>query len=121
MQVTVHRRAGIRGASGSRIDCIAPGSERFEDRIQISHHFFLSTNHLAVTAFQTPDSSTRSDVHVVNAFGFQFTSAPDVVDIKRVSTVDYDIARSHERHKLIENNVDKRRRNHQPDRAWGLE
>ena len=69
-----------------------PGRESFEDRIEISDDLFLAANHLAVTTIESPNSATRSDVDVMNAFSFQFARAPDVVDVVGISAVDNDVA-----------------------------
>src|SRR5689334_18787902 len=87
----------------------------------MSNSILLTTDHLAVTTLEPPNTATRSHVDVMNTFRAQHLCATNVVDVIRVTTVDDHVVRSHLSDKFIKHRVDQRGRNHQPDRARRLE
>src|SRR5690349_20567248 len=84
----------------------------------MSNNVLLTTDHLAVTTFESPNTATRSYVDVMNSFRAQLVSATNVVDVIRIPAVDDHVAGTHNADELIEHRVDQGRRYHQPDRAW---
>src|SRR5262249_23030926 len=67
------------------------GSERGEDWIEPLDDIFFTANHHAVASLETPDASARADVYIVDP-GSQFFSAPNVIHVVRITTVDQHIA-----------------------------
>ena len=59
---SIFSRPGVRGMSPT------PGSQCFENRIELLHGFFRAANHHAVAAIESPDAAAGADIHVVNAF-----------------------------------------------------
>src|ERR1044072_8820360 len=87
----------------------------------MSNHVLLTTDHLAIATLESPNTATRSHVDIVNSLGAQLLSATNVVDVIRIAAIDDHITGRHNSSELVEHRVDKRRRNHQPDRARRLE
>src|SRR5580700_3660273 len=73
-----------RDITNSRGDC-------FKDRIEVLHRRVRATDHHAVAAIQSPDSSTGTNIDVVNPFRGQFLGPTDIVDVVRVSAVNQDV------------------------------
>ena len=58
-----------------------PWCEGGEDRIEMLNHCRLAANHHAVAALETPDTTARSHVHIVNFLRREFLRAPDIVHV----------------------------------------
>jgi hypothetical protein len=117
MQITVlglGRLAG--GAWGARC-CIDARGEGLEDRVEMFYHIILTADHVAVAALQTPDAAADADIDIVDALGFQFVGAADVVVIVGIAAIDQDVAGLHQRHDGLEFLVDDGGRQHEPDDA----
>src|ERR1700750_3252159 len=71
VQVTLRRRARINWPSRCWWNRITSRRERLEDRIEMSDNVLLTTDHLAVTALGSPNTTARSDVDVMNTFSAQ--------------------------------------------------
>jgi len=56
------------------------------------NHFRLAANHHAVASLQTPDTSTRTNVDIMDAFRLQFLCAADVVNVIRIPAVNQDVS-----------------------------
>src|SRR5829696_2144895 len=118
VQVTFRGSAGISGSircGRRRWNSITSRCQCLEDRIEMGNNILLTSDHLAVTALQSPDTATRADVNVVNACSFQLARAPDVVNVIRISAVDNNVARLNNREKLVDHRIDERRGYHQPN------
>jgi hypothetical protein len=81
------------------------------------HRVGLAADHHAVAAIEAPDAAARADVDIVDALGFQFLRAPDVVDAIGIAAVDQDVAGLEMGQQVGDALVDHARRHHQPDRA----
>ena len=57
----------------------------------MSHSFFRTANHHAVTSFQAPDATTRPDVDIIDSFFAERPSAARVIFEIRVAAVDDDV------------------------------
>src|SRR6185503_15355162 len=68
VQVTFSRSACISSTPRSCRYRITSGRECLEDRIEMSNNVLLTSDHLAITALQTPNAATRTDVDIMNAF-----------------------------------------------------
>src|SRR6266699_39225 len=80
--------------TGSARCRVNAGGQNGEDRVKMLHHSFLTADHQAVTTLQAPDSSTRSNVNIMNTPGFELGSAPDIIVIVGIATVDDDVSGS---------------------------
>jgi hypothetical protein len=85
------------------------------------HDIRLTSDHLAVTTVKSPDSATRSHIDVMNTLGFELTCASDVVNVKRIATINNDVIRVYSFDKLMQHGVDETRGYHQPNRAGRLQ
>ena len=98
-----------------RLDARGEGRE---DRGETLDGRFVTADHQAVSTVHPPDSAARADVHIVNAFQFQFGVAADVIVVVRVAAVDDHVVTCEERDKAIERLIDHRCRHHHPNGAW---
>src|SRR5688572_3121825 len=121
IQVAFRRGARARIPSRRGLDAAAAGSERLEDRIEVSDDVLLAADHLAVAAFASPHAATRTNVNVMNTLHLQFTCTANVVNVIRVTAIDDDVVYANELLEVCERRVDEGRRDHQPDRAWLLQ
>src|SRR5947208_1067096 len=87
----------------------------------MSNYVAFTTDHLAVTTLRSPNSAARSDVDIMNAFGFEFGGATDVVDVVRVPTVDDDVVCLEDGDELIEHRINECGGYHEPNRARRLQ
>src|SRR6476661_9064856 len=60
-------------------DVANPRSQRSENRIQALNDVWLAADHHTVTAFETPNAATGSDINVMNILGREVLGALDVV------------------------------------------
>src|SRR6266404_251053 len=105
-----HKVAGARGAaidvtffSGTRQffasrstgNVAAAGGQSLKDGIELLNDFLWATEHHAIAAFQPPDTSAGSDVHVVNTFIAKHLGSANVVFEIRIAAVDQDVAGFH--------------------------
>src|SRR6266480_3802363 len=72
----------------SRSHDATAGRQRFENRIQLLYHVGFAADHLAIAALKAPDTAARSHIAIVDAFGREFLSATDVVDVIRIASID---------------------------------
>src|SRR4029077_2702710 len=70
------------GAARCRRNIAEPRRERGEDRIEMVHRLFLTPNHHAVAAIDTPHAARRAAIDIANAFRGQFSGAADIVFVK---------------------------------------
>jgi len=78
---------------------------------------FLTADHQAIAAFQTPNATTGTDIDVVELFGSEVFGAGDVVLVAGVATVDQDIAGGHAAGQILDHGIHHRRRHHHPYRS----
>ena len=102
------------GVRARRLDTRGKGRE---DRVETPDSRFVTTDHQAVSTVHPPDSAAGPDVHIVNAFGFQFGVTADVIVVVGVATVDDHVVAFEERDKAIERWIDNGRRYHHPNGA----
>jgi hypothetical protein len=98
-----------------------PGAQGAEDRIEPCHGCSRAADHHAVPSLESPDTSARPDVDVLQALRLELFRATDVVDVVGVSAVDEDVAGGELRRDVAEHAIDGTGRNHDPDGAWLLE
>ena len=70
-----------------------------EDRVETPDSRFVTADHQAVSTVHPPDSAAGPDVHIVNAFRFQFGVTADVIVVVGVATVDDHVVAFEERDK----------------------
>src|SRR5258708_20074257 len=70
----------------------APRRKRFENWIEMLDDLFLAADHLAIATLETPDTTARPYIDVVQRFRVEFFRATDVIDVVRVAAVDHDLA-----------------------------
>src|ERR1700693_521061 len=68
-----------------------------EYRIEMLDYRWFATNHHAIAAVQSPNTSAGSHVDIMELFCGKFFGAPDIVDIIGIAAVDEDIARLQQR------------------------
>src|SRR5262249_56717279 len=95
----------------------APGSERFEEGIEMIDDLTFPADHLTVTTFESPHASARADIDVIEAPAFQLFCSPNVVYVVGVAAIDDDVARFHVSGEFLDGAVNDGRRNHQPGRS----
>ncbi len=117
---TFFRRPRNLLASRRAVHVAASRRQTLEDRIQALHRVSRPTDHLAVTALQTPHAAAGADVAVVNPLPRQFLGVADIVDVVRVPSVDDGVALLEQRGDLGDHPVHGRGRDHQPHGARRL-
>src|SRR5215213_3353211 len=80
----------------------------------------FTSDHLAISAIQSPNSAAGAHIDVMNAFCFKLVCAANVVNVIRVSAVDNNVVCLYKFNQLMENSIDKSGRDHQPDRTRRL-
>src|SRR4030095_2258734 len=60
-------------------DATCAGRERREDRIEMVNHIGLAANHHAVASLQSPHTTARANVNVMDTFRREFLCASDIV------------------------------------------
>src|SRR5215212_3305170 len=120
MQVAFSRATRTGCTARRRRNSVTARRQRFEDRIEMIDYLLLASDHLAVAALESPHTTARAGVNVMNTLCFQFLSTTNIVDVVGVTTVDDDVVRTHHRSEIVEGSVNERCRNHQPDRALRL-
>jgi hypothetical protein len=78
-------------ASRSAGYCTDSRSKRREDGVKALGNFGLAADHEAVAAFESPDATTSTNVHVVDAVRLKCFSTTDIVVIVGVAAIDDDI------------------------------
>src|SRR5271157_1599928 len=81
------------------------------------HDSFLTANHQAVAALETPNAAARSNIYVVNAFRFKFRSAPDIIMVVGIAAVDDNVTGSKEWDYGSQRCIHRGCWHHQPDSA----
>src|SRR2546422_2300971 len=66
--------------------------QRREEWVESFDHIAFTADHHAVTPFQSPYTTARAYVHVVDVTGCQFLRAANVVHVIRIPAVDDDVA-----------------------------
>src|SRR5690349_9315839 len=104
-------------ATGSARRISAPGSEGFEDGIEMGDDLTRAADHLAVSAVESPDAAARAHVHVMNSVLLELPGAADVVNVIGIPAVDQDIAALQFGRELLDGGIHPARRHHHPDGA----
>src|SRR5260221_581972 len=117
MQIAFFGGAGGLFAAWCAVDVAAAGRQRFENRVEVFHHFVFAADHLAVAALQSPHAAAGANIDVVNALGLQLFGAANVVDVVGVAAVDQNVASGEFRDQFTDRSIDHGRGNHQPDGA----
>ncbi len=117
MQVSLFGSARGFLSSGSAGDIAEPRSKSFKDGIETLDDFVFAADHLAVSALQAPDAAAGAYIHVMNAFGGKFVSAPDVVNVAGVAAINDDIVFLQARGEIVQRIIHYCGRHHEPDRA----
>src|ERR1700688_3516314 len=92
VKVTLFGRAPHFLAARSSRSITTAGSERFEDGIETLYDVIFAANHLAIAALESPNSTARANVDVVNALCGELLGAANIVDVVGVAAVDQDVA-----------------------------
>ena len=116
MQIALFGRPVKPLASRSTWYVASSGGQSREDAVQVFDGVCLATDHHAVAALQTPDSTARSHVDVVNPLRCQFLGPTDIINVVGISSVDEDVVRPKMRQKVGNALIHHGRRDHQPDR-----
>src|SRR5438034_10969759 len=74
-------------AAGSARHVAAARCECLEDGIEAFHHGRFSTDHLAISALESPDAAAGAHVTVMNAFCGELSRAANIVDVIGISAV----------------------------------
>ena len=100
LDAVVHHLDEVSGAGGAAVDIAffggagqlvaargagnvaASGSQRFEDRIELLHHFVRAADHHAVAAVESPDAAAGADVDVVDSFFAELRAARRMSSLK---------------------------------------
>src|SRR5262249_31713859 len=91
MQVALGAGSAELLATGRRRDLGATGRQSSEDRMEAIDRLFLTADHQAIPAVQSPHAAARANVHVMDALPAQLLRAADVVDVVGVSAIDEDV------------------------------
>src|SRR5882724_4333647 len=73
----------------------ASGCQRLENWIETSHRVFGAADHHAIAAIDAPNAAAGSDVHVIDAFGFQLPCTADVIFEIGIAAIDDGVAALH--------------------------
>src|SRR5205823_10645644 len=68
-------------------DVAETGRQCRENRIKAPHRLGFSSNHHAITTFQTPDAATCADVDIMDFSRRQLLCSPYVIDVVRIASV----------------------------------
>src|SRR4030095_7619677 len=74
-----------------------------------------------VPALAAPVPAARPDVHVLDTLRLELLRTADVVDVVGIASIDEDVPPREVGQQLADRRVDAPRRDHQPDRSWGLQ
>ena len=94
-----------------------PGCERGEQRREARRGGGVAADHEAVAELAAEDAAADADVEIVHAARAELRRAAHVVDEVRVAAVDQGVAGCELRRERVDNAVDGRGGDHEPDRA----
>src|SRR6516162_5059728 len=93
VQVALFRGAIELFASWRPRDIAASRSKRREYRVKATHHIVLAADHHAVAALQSPHSTARAHIDIVDFSWTELFRPANVVNVKRIAAVDQRVAR----------------------------
>jgi hypothetical protein len=107
--------------SWSTQDVAHAGRQCREDRIEGLDDFLFAANHHAVTSFQSPHTTARAHIHIVDPLRRKFLCTADIIYVVGITTINHDVSRLEVRQEVGDGFVHHRGRNHQPYRPRLLE
>ena len=92
-------------------------SQGGKDGVEAPYDRFLTADHQAVATLRPPDPAAGPDVHIVDALGFQFRGAANIIVVVGVAAVDHHVVTFEEWDEAHQCRIDHRRRHHHPGGA----
>ena len=116
MQIAIFGSATATLPTGCAWRIAAPRGQRAKDRVESLDNSFGTTNHHAVTTFQTPHATAGAHIHVIDSLFRHPLEAMNVVDVVGIPAINNDITLSQMRREIIQRAIHESGGNHQPCR-----
>src|SRR3974377_947310 len=117
MQIPLFRGAADFVATGRARDIADTRSQTGKNRIEVLYDVLFPTDHHAKAPFESPNTTARADIDVMNFFGGELLGAPNVVDIVGITPVNQDVAAFERGQEVMKGLVNDGGRDHQPNRT----